>query len=323
LAQTPNGDLLIGESGGQSIRKIFIQRDSIVTIAGTGISQFGGDNGPATNANLNRPLGIATDSQGNVYIADSFNRRVRKVDTNGIITTIAGSGSPDTDGFSGDGGPATLARLSPIAAVAVDSLGRVFIADTGNNRVRMVNTNGIITTIAGTGIGRFGGDGGSGTLADLDSPQGLAVDHNNLYIADTGNQRIRLLNLSTGLIQTVAGTGQGTLDSEEGGALAVSLNNPTGLAIGPTGTVLIADRSNHRIRELSIQFDLPNIFNPTEKSADFNADNKLDFADFLLFVNAFGKTDARFDLNSDGVVNLGDFILFASAFETNQAIVRP
>ncbi|MGA1195062.1 MAG: FG-GAP-like repeat-containing protein [Candidatus Latescibacterota bacterium] len=318
---TPTNNLIISEAGGQVIRRV--QNDTITTIVGTGVAQFGGDNGPAINANISRPLGVATDRQGNIYIADSFNRRVRKIDTNGIITTFAGTGSPDTDGFSGDGGPASLARLSRISSVAVDSLGRVFIADTQNNRVRMVDTNGIITTIAGTGIGRFGGDGGSGTLADLDSPQGLAVDQNNLYIADTGNQRIRLLNLSTGLIQTVAGTGQGTLDLEEGGALAVSLNNPTGLAIGPTGTVLIADRSNHRIRELSIQFDLPNIFNPTEKTADFNADNKLDFADFLLFVNAFGKTDARFDLNSDGLINLSDFILFARAFETNQAIVRP
>ncbi|MBT4140639.1 MAG: hypothetical protein HOE48_22195, partial [Candidatus Latescibacteria bacterium] len=324
LALTPEGDLLVGEAGAQTIRKIFIQRDSIVTIAGSGIAQFSGDNGPAVNANLKTPLGIATDSQGNLYIADSFNRRVRKVDTNGIITTFAGSGSPDSDGFSGDGERATLARLSRVSDVAADSLGRIFIADTQNHRIRMVDTNGIITTIAGTGNEAFSGDGGPGTQADLNSPQGLAVDNQgNLFIADTGNHRVRLLNLNTGIIQTVAGTGNGQLDLEEGGALAVSLNSPQGLAITSTGTVLIADRSNHRIRELSIQFDLPSLFTPQEKTVDFNADGQIDFSDFLLFVNAFGHTDSRFDLNSDGAINLSDFILFASALEANQTVVRP
>jgi DNA-binding beta-propeller fold protein YncE len=208
--------------------------------------------------------------------------------------------------------------------VATDSLGRVFLADTQNHRVRLIDTNGIITTIAGTGNQGFSGDGGPGNQADLDSPQGLAIDsQGNLFISDTGNHRVRLLNLTTLLIQTVAGTGNGQLDLEDGGALAVSLNNPQGLAISPTGTVLIADRSNHRVRELSIQFDLPNLFTPPEKSADFNADGQLDFSDFLLFINAFGNTDAQFDLNSDGLVNLNDFILFASALETNQAVVRP
>ncbi len=318
----PTGNLIIGEAGGQVIRRV--QNDTITTIVGTGSAQFGGDNGPAANANLNRPLGVATDPQGNLYIADSFNRRIRKVDTNGNMTTFAGFGSPDSDGFSGDGGPANTARLSRVSAVATDSLGRVFLADTQNHRVRLIDTNGIITTIAGTGNQGFSGDGGPGNQADLDSPQGLAIDsQGNLFISDTGNHRVRLLNLTTLLIQTVAGTGNGQLDLEDGGALAVSLNNPQGLAISPTGTVLIADRSNHRVRELSIQFDLPNLFTPPEKSADFNADGQLDFSDFLLFINAFGNTDAQFDLNSDGLVNLNDFILFASALETNQAVVRP
>lgn len=317
-----SNSLFISEAGGQRVRRV--QNDTITTFAGTGVAQFSGDNGPATNANVSRPVGLATDTQGNLYIADSFNRRVRKVTPNGIITTIAGSGTPDIDGFSGDGGLATFARLSRVSAVAVDSIGRVFIADTQNHRIRMINTNGIIITIVGTGNSGFNGDGGPGTQAEINSPQGLAVDNQgNLFITDTGNQRIRLFNLNTGIIQTVAGTGLNQLDVEEGNALDVSLNNPQGLDITPTGTVLIADRSNHRIMELSIQFDLPNLFNPQEKSADFNADGKLDFADFLLFVNAFGNADDRFDLNSDGLINLNDLILFATAFETNQTIVRP
>ncbi|MDA0709657.1 MAG: FG-GAP-like repeat-containing protein [bacterium] len=317
-----NGRLYIGEAGGQVIRRVL--NDTIATAAGTGVAQFGGDGGPATRANLNRPLGIATDLNGNLYVADSFSRRVRKIDPSGIISTLAGSGSPDVDGFSGDGGPANLARLSRVSAVVVDSLGRVFIADTQNHRIRMVDTNGIITTVAGSGIQGFAGDGGPAALADLSSPQGLTLDRqDNLYIADTGNHRVRLVNLSTRLIQTVAGTGNARFDLEEGGARAVSLNNPTGLAVGPTGTVFIADRSNHRIRELSIQFDLPSLFAPTEKSADFNGDGQVSFSDFLLFVGGFQSQDARYDLNGDGFVNLADFILFASALASHQTLVRP
>ena len=164
----------------------------------------------------------------------------------------------------------------------------------------------------------FAGDGGAATQAQLSSPQGIAVDARGyLFIADTNNHRIRLLDLNGGLIQTVAGTGSGQFDGEEGGALSVSLNAPQGLDLSPTGTLLIADAANHRIRELSVLFDLafalPAV--PQAKSFDFNADGRFDFDDFRIFVNAFDSADMRFDLNADGRVGFGDFLHFAKVYE--------
>ena len=322
LALTTEGNLLISESSSHVIRQV--RNDTLQSLVGAGIAQFGGDNGPASDANLANPAGIALDGEGNLYIADEFNQRIRKVDINGIITTIAGTGSPDQGGFQGDGGQATDARLNGPSAVAVDVQNNLYIADAENHRIRKVDTNGIITTIAGTGIDGFSGDGGPATLAQLNIPRGIVADNRgNLFIADTENDRIRLLNLASGLIQTVAGTGFGQLDLEEGGALAVSLNNPQGLAVGPTGTILIADRSNHRIRELTVQFDLATLFAPQEKSIDFNGDGRLDFNDFLLFVNAFDTADPNYDLDADGRVGFGDFLRFVNAFEKGQITVRP
>ncbi len=322
LAFTIEGNLLLSESSSQVVRQV--RNDTLLSLVGTGIAQFGGDQGPASNANLSNPVGIARDNEGNLYIADEFNQRIRKVDTNGIITTIAGSGSPDQGGFQGDGGSAIDARLNRPSAIAVDAQNNLYIADSENHRIRKVDTNGIITTIAGTGIDGFSGDGGPATLAELNSPRGIVVDNQgNLFIADTDNHLIRLLNLASGLIQTVAGTGFGQLDLEEGGALAVSLNNPHGLSIGPTGTILIADQFNHRIRELTVQFDLATLFAPQEKTIDFNADGRLDFNDFLLFINAFDTTNPSYDLDADGLVGFGDFLRFVNAYETGQITVRP
>jgi sugar lactone lactonase YvrE len=148
-----------------------------------------GDGGPATSAQLNFPNGIATDQNGNLFIADSYNNRVRKVDSNGIITTVAGNG---TAGFSGDGGPATSAQLWYPLAVAVDRAGNLFIADSHNSRIRRVDTNGIITTVAGNGTFGFGGDGGPPTSAQLNYPSAVAIDSKgNLFIADSENNSIR------------------------------------------------------------------------------------------------------------------------------------
>jgi hypothetical protein len=317
-----DGNLLISESSSHVVRQV--RNDTLLSFVGTGIAQFGGDRGPGSDANLSNPVGIAFDGEGNLYIADELNQRIRKVDTDGIITTIAGSGDPDRGGFQGDGGSAIDARVNRPSAVAVDAENNLYIADTENHRIRKVDTNGIITTIAGTGIDGFSGDGGPAILAQINSPRGIVVDNQgNLFIADSENHRIRLLNLASGLIQTVGGTGFAQLDLEEGGALAVSLNNPQGLSIGPTGTILIADRSNHRIRELTVQFDLATLFAPREKTIDFNADGKLDFNDFLLFVNAFDSTDPNYDLDADGMVGFGDFLRFVNAYEKGLITVRP
>ena len=137
---------------------------TITTIAGSGPRGFSGDGGPATAARLNSPADVAVDGSGNLYIADTGNDRIRKVDTSGTITTIAGSGA---SGFSGDGGPATAARLNSPADVAVDGSGNLYIADTGNDRIRKVDTSGTITTIAGSGASGFSGDGGPATAARL------------------------------------------------------------------------------------------------------------------------------------------------------------
>jgi sugar lactone lactonase YvrE len=170
-------------------------------VAGNGTWGFSGDGGPATSAQLARPGGVALDRAGNLYIVDGFNHRIRKVTPDGIITTIAGSGattpSPSSmtpGGFSGDGGPATGAQLSYPRAVAVDGAGNLFIADSGNNRIRKISPDGIITTIAGNGAVGYSGDGGLATRASFSGVGAVAVDSaGNVYVADSGNNAIRFL----------------------------------------------------------------------------------------------------------------------------------
>ena len=160
----------------------------ITTVAGTGTAGFSGDGGPATAARLNWPDGVAVDASGNLFVADVFNGRIRKVSASGIITTVSGGGS------GGDGGPATAAGLSFPSGVAVDSFGNLFIADRLHDRIRKVSTSGIITTVAGGGIG---GDGGLATAAVLNEPFGVAVDAmGNLFIADTSNSLVRKVSAS-------------------------------------------------------------------------------------------------------------------------------
>ena len=320
LALLPGGDLVIGEQSGHTVRRLIAATDTIVPFAGRGISGFGGDLRAAVNANLILPVGVAADGSGNVWIADQFNNRIRRVDTGGIITTVAGSGE---SAYGGDDVLATKTGLMQPQGVAADSLGRLYIADTGNNRIRRVDLDGIITTVAGTGTPGNSGDGGPGARAQLNRPRDVALDgRGRLFIADTGNHLVRVLDLTNGLIQTVAGTGQGSFNENEGPALEVSLSNPSGIAVGPTGAVFIADSGNDRIRELTVVFPEP----PSgggEDPADFNGDDLINFSDFVLFASAFGGTDPAYDLDGDGRVAFSDFVRFASAFTRGASLNRP
>jgi len=222
----------------------------LTTVAGNGTEGFSGDDGPATNAALSGPEGMFVDSAGNIFIAESQNDRVRKVDAaTGIIHTVAGNGN---FGFSGDGGPATNAALSGPQGVFVDSAGNIFIADLGNHRIReVIATTGNIQTVAGNGNFGFSGDGGPATSAALSGPEAVFVDSSsNIFIADTFNQRIREVVAATGNIQTVAGNGTFGYSGDGGPATNATFFDPSDLSVDNLGNIFIADRGNSRIREV-------------------------------------------------------------------------
>ncbi len=220
----------------------------ISTLAGTGSPGYSGDGGQATAAELNQPWGVAVDKAGNVYAAEYNNQTIRKINTNGIITTIAGN---TKNGFAGDGGAATLAELNYPTGVAVDTLGNVYIADQHNNRVRKVNTSGIISTYAGNGIASFSGDGGAATAAEMNVAAGVAVDvSGNIFIADFYNFRVRKVNTS-GKISTVAGNGNYSFSGDGGQATAASIKSFIGVAVDKNGNIYIADQANGRVRKVN------------------------------------------------------------------------
>jgi sugar lactone lactonase YvrE len=242
------GNLYFAETGNHVIRKVDTV-GNITTLAGTGTQGFSGDLGHATSATLDSPQGLALDTASNLYIADTHNQCIRKLNlTTGVITTIAGS----TSGFSGDGASALSAQLSLPTALALDSSGNLYIADTGNHRIRKLNlTTSIITTIAGNGTQGYSGDLGPATSAAIDSPTGIALDaSSNLYLADTHNHRIRAINASTGVITTIAGTGSPGFSGDTTAATAANLALPHGLTSDSAGNLYLADTANHRIRRI-------------------------------------------------------------------------
>ena len=210
----------------------------ITTFAGTGDRGSSGDGGAATSAQLGGPYGVSVDISGNVYIADTNNNKIRMVTSAGIITTFAGTG---TAGSSGDGGAAMAAQLKNPAGVLVDISGNVYIADTVNNKIRMVTSKGIITTIAGKGTAGSSGDGGAATSAQLSYPYGVSVGiSGNVYIVEYVNNKIRMVN-STGIITTIAGTGDRGSSGDGGAATSAQLNGPKGMSVDISGNVYIAD----------------------------------------------------------------------------------
>ena len=210
---------------------------------------FNGDNQPARNAQLWTPNGLALDAQGNLYVAEASNHRVRKIAPNGTITTVAGTGR---SGLDGDGGPATQASLHSPTFVTFDAAGNLYIADSRNHKVRKVTPGGIISTVAGNGRASFSGDGGPATQATLQQPTGLAFDAaGNLYIADTNNNRIRKVEMSDGTISTFAGNGFPGFSGDGGAATNASFNFPVGLAFDRHGQLFVSDAANARIRRIA------------------------------------------------------------------------
>ena len=242
-----DGSLYIADSGNHRIRKV-ASDGTITTVAGTGEEGFNGDEGPATAAQLAHPRDVAMDGDGNLYIAETASHRIRKVTREGAITTAAGTGE---DWFSGDGGPATAARLNRPSGLAVDGVGNLFIADSSNYRIRKVAPDGTITTVAGTGEIGFSKDGGLATAARLVGPQDVATDGGgNLFIADSLDERIRKVT-PDGIITTVAGTGERGFSGDGGAATRARLGFPSGLAVDPDGNLYIAERLNQRIRKVT------------------------------------------------------------------------
>ena len=248
VATDSAGNVYIADIYNTRVRKVDTG-GNISTFAGNGSYGFDGD-GPATSHSLYYPQAVATDAAGNVYIADFYNYRIRKVDTSGNMTTIAGNGGY---GFSGDGGPATSATITYPVGVAVDKAGNVYFTDTNNLRVRQINTAGVIATYAGNGAVGFGGDGGFATQTSLYYPEQVAVDPaGDVIIADTSNQRIRLVD-GQGRIHTVAGNGSYGYSGPEENVLATTaeLASPYGVGVDSSGNIYIGDTGNNLVREVS------------------------------------------------------------------------
>jgi sugar lactone lactonase YvrE len=253
LVVDPRGNVYIADRSNERVRKVS-PNGTITTVVGNGRQDFSGDGGPATSAAVDRPEGIALDAQGNLYIADTGNARVRKVTPAGTISTFACTGHRrnGTNGSSGDGAAATRAECGP-THLAVSKQGEVYIIDAAaaGCTVRKIDGTGIITTIAGTGVRGFSGDGGPAIKAQMNNVLGIAVDaQGNIYLADDGNRRIRKITRD-GKIRTIAGNGKPRGPLGDGGpATRAQISNIWDVAVDARGNVYIADASNDRVRKV-------------------------------------------------------------------------
>ena len=297
------GNLLISDTYNRRVRRVGVD-GKIETVTGNGEYGYSGDGGPASSATLSHPTGVAADSSGNLFIVDTCNQTIRKVNSEGVMATVGSAGTwnfcasygdvspanlaldhertlfvPDTRNFrivkvtssgitsrvaggshgsGGDGGPAIFAQLNFPTGVAVDHEGNLFIADRGGHRIRKVTVSGIISTVAGTGAAGFSGDGGSAAAASLSSPAAVAYHNGNLFIADSGNARIRKV-APDGIITTVAGNGMFGFSGDGGIATAASFGTINGIAVDADGSLFVADSGNNRIRKVTFVLPAPTL----------------------------------------------------------------
>jgi len=271
LAVAPNGTLYIADETNYRVRAVSSQ-GIISTFAGNGTNTFAGDGGQAASASLSNALAVAIDGSGNVYIADPSNRRIRKVSTTGVITTIAGIG---VEGYTGDNGPAVSAEIGQPTAIVFDPSGNLYFTDTSPSamRVRKISVAGTITTVAGNGVQGYSGDGGSALNAALNFPLGISFDQaGNFYIADTGNYAIRKVT-PAGIITTVAGTGAAGFSGDGGTAASAALNLPSDVQFDLSGNMYIADAGNNRVRKVDTTGKISTIAGTN--SNGFGGDNGL------------------------------------------------
>lgn len=262
-----DGNMIVAAWHNSLVKKVEVlpngSAGAVSNLAGTGARAFGGDEGPGNLARLDLPSGVVVDSIGNIIIADQANFRLRLLEPgpNGIIHTLAGTG---TAGSGGDGGPATAAQFNgprgqaapPANRIAIDARNRIYVADTGNHKIRLIDEINNITTFAGNGTPGYSGDGGPATEAQLNTPSDVAVAPNGtVYIADTLNHAVRIV-MPDGTIDTLAGTGERGFSGDGGPAHLAKLDRPYGIDLAPNGSVFIADTHNQRIREVTA-IDLP------------------------------------------------------------------
>lgn len=248
VAFDPDGNMIFSDTFNHVVRRIDARTGTIATIAGTGTRGFSGDGGPATQAELNEPYGVVVDRAGNVYFADRLNRRVRRVDASGNISTLAGDGAGK---YGGDGGPAATAGLAEPNGLALnaDQTG-LFIADVADHRVRFVDLRtGVISTFAGTGEGRHDGDGGPATKAAIFGARAVALSPDGgLYVMERQGSSIRIVR--NGIIETVAGTGERGYAGDGGSARVAVFNAPKEMAVDAAGNIFVVDTENHAIRRI-------------------------------------------------------------------------
>ena len=268
IATDPHGNIYISHRSQNRIRKLS-PNGTITTIAGNGIAGFSGDGGPALESSLNFPAGLVFDKE-NLYVADRNNHRIRKIDSKGIISTVAGTGIPEC---CNDNGLAVEAHLYFPSDIDVDTEGNLYISDRSNNRIRKVNSDGIIITIAGLGKPGYGGDFGPADKALLKYPFGISLDNKgNFYIADRGNNRVRKID-QRGIITTIAGDGTHSFGGDYGPANQSSLAFPTDVTVDSLGTVYIADRNNNRVRKIDRLGVITTLMGLSQ--TEFNGDNEI------------------------------------------------